>query len=666
MTEPTSPVERATAMAAPGAPPSALEAGREAFARHAWPEAFDLLLQADAESLLSGPDLEILADAAFFAAKANQRIEVLERAFKSYEATGDRLRAAYIGLDLAQNLILRGKVSLGSAWIRRAEQLLDGQSETYAHAFLALERGELAKRAGDIETAMSLVGEAVAIAARTAHPDLHAMALTALATMKIATGATDEGFALLEEAAFAAVNGELSPITAGITSCSMISACRDLTDYQRASEWLEATDKWCQRQEVSGFPGICRVHRAELVALRGGWDRAEEELRKATTELAAFEAVPPMADGLYAIGEIRRLKGDVDGAEEAFKQSHALGRSPQPALALMRLGAGKIKSAAAAIDAALAEPNWDKWARGRLLAAQVEIAVADGDITRARAAVDELMQVTSGYQSPALDAGRRQALGRVLLAEGDAAGAARELREAIRSWRDVSVPYEVARAQAVLSKALRALGNEDDADLELAAARDEFERLGAKPDLAASEAEIRDLAQRRSRPGHLRKTFMFTDIVGSTTLAGALGDEAWERLLAWHDDTIRRLVERQGGQIVNSTGDGFFAAFDSTPPGIACAISIQRALADHRSASGFAPPVRIGLHTAEATQRGADYSGMGVHVAARVAGLAREGQILISSDTLAEADGIETSEPFEVGIKGVSTPLTVASVSWTA
>jgi len=55
-----------------------------------------------------------------------------------------------------------------------------------------------------------------------------------------------------------------------------------------------------------------------------------------------------------------------------------------------------------------------------------------------------------------------------------------------------------------------------------------------------------------------------------------------------------------------------------------------------------------------------------VHVAAPVRALAREGQILISSDTLAEADGIETSETFEVGIKGVSTPLTVASVSWTA
>jgi len=666
MSELTSPVEHARPEAEPGPPDALVQAGRDAFSRHAWSDAFDMFSMADREGGLSGPDLEQLAEAAFFAAKANERVDILERAFRRYESAGDRVRAAYIACDLAQNLVLRGKLSLATGWTRRAERLLEGEPESYAHAYLTLEQGDLAKWAGDIERAMPLVASAIEIASRTVNPDIHAMALTSLATMKIATGATGEGFALLEEAAFAAVNGELSPMTAGITSCQMISACRDLTDYQRASEWIDATDRWCTRQDVSGFPGICRVHRAEIVALRGGWDRAEEELRKATTELAAFEAIPPMADGLYALGEIRRLKGDFDGAEEALRQSHALGRSPQPALALLRLGAGKVKSAASAIDAALAEPNWDQWARGRLLAAQVEISVAGGDVARARSAVDELSRIVSDYQSPALDAAKHQALGRVLLVEDDSSGAVRELRDAIRSWREVSAPYEVARAQAVLARALRALGDDDDADLELAAARDEFEKLGAKPDLAAADAELRDVAQRRGRPGQLRKTFMFTDIVGSTALAEAIGDEAWERVLAWHDDSIRRLVARHGGQLVNSTGDGFFLAFDTPQAAIACAMAIQRALAEHRRSSGYAPPVRIGLHTAEATQRGADFSGMGVHVAARVAALAVGGQILISTETLTEAPGIDASEPYEVGIKGVSTPLLVAAVSWTS
>ena len=293
-------------------PPNLAQAGRDAYARHEWPQAFDLLFEADKQTPLSGTDLESLAVAAFFAAKADQRIVFTERAFKAYEAEGNVIRAAFAALNMADNLLLKGKASLSAGWVRRAERLLDGQPESYAHAYLVNIRADLAKARGDLEAAIALASEAVGIAKRTGDPDAQAMALTTQATLMIATGNAGEGIALLEEAAFAAVNGELSPVTAGIASCQMISACRDLTDYQRAIEWIDATDAWCERQEVSGFPGICRVHRAEIVALRGGWDRAEEELSKATKELEAFDAIPPMADGLYALGEIRRLKGDFE------------------------------------------------------------------------------------------------------------------------------------------------------------------------------------------------------------------------------------------------------------------------------------------------------------------------------------------------------------------
>jgi class 3 adenylate cyclase len=157
---------------------------------------------------------------------------------------------------------------------------------------------------------------------------------------------------------------------------------------------------------------------------------------------------------------------------------------------------------------------------------------------------------------------------------------------------------------------------------------------------------------------------MFTDIVGSTNLAEALGDEAWERLLRWHDDMLRNLVERGGGQIVNSTGDGFFAAFDGARSAIETARAIQRALRDHRESTGFAPAVRIGLHAAEATQRGADYSGMAVHVAARIGGLAQGGEILASAETIAEAGDSATRAERTVPVKGATAPVNVAAVDW--
>src|SRR5206468_749687 len=99
---------------------------------------------------------------------------------------------------------------------------------------------------------------------------------------------------------------------------------------RRASEWAEAAHRWCERQAINGFPGVCRVHSAEIVALQGALDRAEEQLQEATKELAAYNATPPLSDGFYALGEIRFKLGDVDGASDALRQAHALGRSPQP------------------------------------------------------------------------------------------------------------------------------------------------------------------------------------------------------------------------------------------------------------------------------------------------------------------------------------------------
>jgi class 3 adenylate cyclase len=639
-------------------------AAREALDRHRWAEAFELFSLADSDGDLSGSDLEALAEAAWFTAHARIATEAKERAFQAYLADGDRIRAAYLALKLTQEYAFRGKSSIASAWMRRGERLLDGEDESYPLGYVAVCRSEGARQAGDIRGAIAQAEQAVQIGARVGDADLQATALTLLGSLRIATGETSEGFALMEEATIAAVNGELSPFVTGVTYCTMIAACRDLTDYRRASEWTEATERWCERQSVSGFPGVCRVHRAEVVALSGAWERAEEELRQATDELAGFDATPPLADGFYAIGEIRLRMGDLRGAEEAIRQAHAFGRSPEPAMALIRLAEGKARAALGAINAAVEQQTWDRWARARLLPAQVEIAVAAGDPQLARRAAEELERLVQTYDSPALHAHKHEAFGRVLLVEGDHALAAREIRTAIDHWREVGAPFEVARGRVLLASALRAMRDDHGADLELGVAHDEFERLGARLDADGAEREMQSAADRRAAPVQTRKTFMFTDIVGSTNLAELLGNESWERLLRWHDDALRTLFARSGGEVVNSTGDGFFVAFDSARPGIECAVAIQRALVEHRRISGFAPSVRIGLHAAEANRRGEDYSGMAVHVAARVAALAEGGEIVATTETLAEAGEVPASSPHDASLKGVTEPVNVASVVW--
>ena len=123
---------------------------------------------------------------------------------------------------------------------------------------------------------------------------------------------------------------------------------------------------------------------------------------------------------------------------------------------------------------------------------------------------------------------------------------------------------------------------------------------------------------------------MFTDIVGSTDLVGLIGDEAWSEVLRWHDRELRSAFSEHGGEEVDHTGDGFFVAFARSADAIEAAVDIQRRLVRHRKEHGFAPSVRIGLHTAEATRKGRNYTGQGVHVAARVGAAAGKDEILVS------------------------------------
>jgi class 3 adenylate cyclase len=199
---------------------------------------------------------------------------------------------------------------------------------------------------------------------------------------------------------------------------------------------------------------------------------------------------------------------------------------------------------------------------------------------------------------------------------------------------------------------------------EIRAARSVFERLGARLDVRRALEEEAALGTPAARTSEREaKLFMFTDIVSSTNLVDAIGDDAWGHLIRWHNEKIASLVAAYGGDVVRTMGDGFFVTFDEALAAIECAVMIQRALAEHRRDQGFSPTVRIGLHRAEATSEGADWTGMGVHVAARIGSLAEGEEILVSADT-AEGSGFEVSAPRSVSLKGVAKPVEVVAVRW--
>jgi class 3 adenylate cyclase len=144
-------------------------------------------------------------------------------------------------------------------------------------------------------------------------------------------------------------------------------------------------------------------------------------------------------------------------------------------------------------------------------------------------------------------------------------------------------------------------------------------------------------------------TLLFTDIVGSTERAAALGDQAWRSLLDAHDSSVRYQLRRFRGREINTTGDGFLACFDAPARAIRCALAINEAI----RALGIA--LHLGLHTGECEMRSDNLGGLTVHIAARVGALARPGEVLVSSTVkdLVAGSGIDFVDRGEHELKGV-------------
>ncbi|HEX2069058.1 MAG TPA: adenylate/guanylate cyclase domain-containing protein, partial [Actinomycetota bacterium] len=247
-------------------------------------------------------------------------------------------------------------------------------------------------------------------------------------------------------------------------------------------------------------------------------------------------------------------------------------------------------------------------------------------------------------------------------AQGDAETALADFRRARKGWLEAGAPYEAARAGSLMARAMLTMGDRHGAVLEAKSARDAFARLGAHRAAQDVTRLLGDLDLAAGKTERVRRAFVFTDIVKSTDLVSAIGDDAWEDLLSWHDLKLRSLFTNHGGEVVHHTGDGFFVAFDEERAALDCAIAIQRALVEHRRSQGFAPQVRIGVHAAEATRRGNDYGGGEVHKAARIAAAAGGGEIVASEETAAGFSSV--GEPESLNLKGIAEPVAVVRIDW--
>ena len=487
-----------------------VQRGREAAARGDWRQAHELFTQADALGPLGVADLALLADAAYAAGHLDATIETWERVHAAGVRAGDTLAAAGAAVRVARHLLFdTALLAPVRGWLTRAERLLEGHDDTAVHAWLAVVRNYERLLSGDFEGARLWAGRAIEIGT-THDPAAAAIGRVAEARSLILQGNVTHGLALLNEAALATVTGELDPLSTGVVYCELVCAFQALAQYDLADEWTQAMERWHHGQPVGSLHGRCRVHRAEILRLRGACAEAEEQALLACEELRPYlrrELGWPLTE----LGRIRFRRGDLPGAEKAFLAAHQAGWDPQPGLALVHLARGEAGLAAASIREALEHPpdvpskEWPpntELRRAPLLEAQVEIELAAGEIDRARSAADELERVAALFQSRALAAGAALARGRVRLADADAVGAGRDFQIAVQAWNDIGAPYETSVARMALAQALRGEGKEARALLEFRAAGAEFERIGASRQArrAAHACGDPDASQLRLQP----------------------------------------------------------------------------------------------------------------------------------------------------------------------
>ncbi|MGY1828109.1 LuxR C-terminal-related transcriptional regulator [Blastococcus sp. SYSU DS0541] len=474
-----------------------LQVGRAAVDRRAWEQAYEHLAAADDQGgLRDAEDLLRLGLSAHLTRRDEVAERAWERAYEAFADRGDALAAVRCAFWLGLVLVMaRGAEERGGGWIARAQRVVE---ETAPRAcaergYLLLPVGLREMDRGDPAAARRAFAEAARTGRHFRDVDLATLGCLGQGQALLRSGATARGLAELDEAMVAVQAGRVSPIASGIVYCAVVLACQEVLDLRRAQEWTAALTGWCEAQPgLVPFRGQCLVHRAELAQWRGDWAEAVAEAQRACRWLSD---PPDLAAGAayYRLAELHRVRGEPAAAEAAFQQAVSLGHDPQPGLALLRLAQGRTQAAVAAVRCAVDRPALGgpgvvgevraPRPRAELLAAAVEILLTAGDVGAAGGACDQLDGIADVVGTSAMRATAACARGRVSLAEGRYAPALEHLSDALARWSALAAPYEAARTRVLVARALRGLGDEDTAAMEVTTARSVFESIGATPEL---------------------------------------------------------------------------------------------------------------------------------------------------------------------------------------
>lgn len=423
-------------------------------------------------------------------------IAPLEQAVASFIANGENRRAAWIATLLAQVRMDWRDFALASGWYHRARRLLEGQPIGREHGYLGFLGNRIAFFQNDFETAAALGLETYDAGVALKDADLQSLGLLCIGETKILQGHIRDGLAALEEAGIAVAADGLSPWAGALVYCAVIYMCMTRSDWQGAGEWTEQFTRWGEDKGLTSYPGLCRMHRAEVLTVRGRIREAEEEIR-VSHEIACRNS--PWVEGeVWRVqGETSLAQGDYSAARAAFAKALEAGWPTQLEIGLVHLGEGKPDAALDVITRGLAENDYSCIIRrGRALCALVTAAARSGRLDEARAALAEIRNHPDLTSTPGLQNMVLTARAELAAAEGDRREAIRLLREAVRTAMAMEATLTAAHSRCRLAALLIENGDKEFARLELQAAETLYEEAPAH--LKRVRAELKKLENKKA------------------------------------------------------------------------------------------------------------------------------------------------------------------------
>lgn len=588
---------------------AALARARRFREQGAWNDAYEAFLEAREQGELGAGEREELAEVARWCGRFDEVVPLLEDAAQAWVAAGDSIRAAIVSIDLAGVLLDRRRVALAKSYVRQAERRLPPEPPTSgpalaAHSRLRRLRARMCWGDADWQGALAHARGALELARDAEDLDAEALAAMDVTHTLLALGRFEEVLASVDEIGALFTSGRLGPYAAGMTLCGLIIAWQALGRPERALEWSQMSNDWVDATGVAYFPGLCRLHRGELNALRGEFAHAEADFARGADELGrASSGLAGRA--LRELGTVRLRRGDLDGAEAAFSRALQLGTDPQPGYAQLRAARGETLEARRDLERFLSREGngeldlLDRQNRLGALGAHVRLALTTSAHDAARATVETMSAIASSTGSATHNAILECARGELALAQRNTTEALERFMAGLRSWNELGAPYEAASVRVRLAEAHLVDGDATRARIELEGAIASFEALGAELD--AKQARRR-LTRLDPTAVPREKVLVRGTIARADALRAALGADAWNDLVAWLERTLHGCWAEHGGRALSQQDGSYVVEFDEPADAEACVAFVRDSLRDHRARHGFAPELVVERSGSSATE----------------------------------------------------------------